>query len=325
MLITADEIRIAIQRTKSDQANKVFWEHPCAFSLVDQLGKNWTDWFSLLIDSNRYSPGISDKFSVPKSQLATRPGVLMSPEDQVFYGVIALKFLPLISSAIGWSDFGLRYSYRPAATGNKWFKGAFIGWKKFDEHSLTQLDNHKYCLFTDISAYYENIDIKRIARELAAGSLDRNCCGKLTTMLERLSGGRGRGIPQAFSPSNLLGEYFLNPIDQQLKAENFVHYRFVDDMRFFVDSKSEARAASRLLEKLLRNRGLNLQSAKTKLLKRSEAREEISRVQNTLRSIGEQLATEIASESDYISPDELKERFSSDPKLPAPAVLLKAW
>lgn len=110
-----------------------------------------------------------------------------------------------------------------------------------------------------------------------------------------------------------------------MKAEDFTHLRYVDDLRVFVDSEEEAQAACNLLERLMRNRGLNLQSAKTELLRSKDAKKRLSRVQDTLKKISDELASELGIEAEYVSPEELRAEFSTDPNAPSPKVLLKAW
>ena len=67
----------------------------------------------------------------------------------------------------------------------------------------------------------------------------------------------------------------------------FVHLRYVDDFRIFCKNTSEAKKALIELTRLLRKRGLNLQSSKTKILTSSEALVEIEGLQPVIGMVAE--------------------------------------
>ena len=87
-----------------------------------------------------------------------------------------------------------------------------------------------------------------------------------------------RGIPQGNQFSSFLGNLFLLPVDNKLiefAAKNDCRYfRYMDDIRIFCKSFETARRAVFVLDAVIRQLHLNVQSAKTKIL--DENRGEIS-------------------------------------------------
>lgn len=85
--------------------------------------------------------------------------------------------------------------------------------------------------------------------------------------------------------------------------------RYVDDTHIFCRSRLEAKAALRRLIELLHRRGLNVQSAKTKILTRAEAQPLIDGITPTIEQIHRQLIDEIEIEfqdaGPYIGPSKL--------------------
>src|SRR5205085_1731936 len=73
-------------------------------------------------------------------------------------------------------------------------------------------------------------------------------------------------------PSHVFGEFYLDPIDRTLSAYGIDHIRYLDDIRIFANSYKAAKQQLQELSRLLRDRGLNLQTAKTEILSASKAK-----------------------------------------------------
>lgn len=114
----------------------------------------------------------------------------------------------------------------------------------------------------------------------------------LAQFLNRWVQVNGKGIPQGNSASDLLAKLYLDPVDKGLKNAGFIHLRYVDDFRIFCRTESEAKRALIELSGLLRKRGLNLQSSKTKIASASDALAEIEGIQPVLKIVSTQFEKE---------------------------------
>jgi hypothetical protein len=103
---------------------------------------------------------------------------------------------------------------------------------------------------------------------------------------------RAKGVPQGFSATDILAKIYLNPIDRALRNAGFSHLRYVDDIRIFCSSRLKAKQGLFLLNDLMRKRGLNLQSAKTRIVRADDAQHEIDGVTPLIQSIQSGLSDE---------------------------------
>ena len=131
---------------------------------------------------------------------------------------------------------------------------------KFEEKSLAALKNDvSDVLFTDISGFYENIDLQHLANTLRQAGVDTELLSLLSNCLNRWSHPRAKGISQGYSSSDILAKIYLNTVDRRLSTSGFTHLRYNDDFRIFCSSALAAREALLELNILLHNRGLNPQ------------------------------------------------------------------
>jgi hypothetical protein len=100
--------------------------------------------------------------------------------------------------------------------------------------------------------------------------MDYEAARLLSACLHRWAGLRGKGIPQGYSASDILAKLYLDPIDHNLRNAGFTHLRHGDDIRIFCRDLQEAKQALLQLSDLLRVRGLNVQSAKTRVYRSDE-------------------------------------------------------
>ena len=186
-------------------------------------------------------------------------------------------------------------------------------------------------MITDIAGYYENIDIARLIRELRDLGVDNTTLHNLSNCLNKWAEPRGRGIPQGCSSSELFAEFYLDPIDRHLHSEEFIHLRYMDDIRVFAKTKAKTRRALHTLTKHLRERGLNLQTAKTDIFEEEKAVEKIDNVAQIIRSVRDDLTKELSdlvvSEGCYFSSavSAIQKLATVNPKSPSLDVLNQAW
>lgn len=186
-----------------------------------------------------------------------------------------------------------------------------------------------FVLTTDITGFYENIEHNRLSSDLKSLGFPQNLHSGLMTYLARWAGPRGKGIPQGYSASDILAKLYLDSVDRGLKNAGFTHLRYVDDIRVFCRTMLEAKQALLKLNELLRNRGLNLQSGKTRILKAEEAKHEIDGVAPQIRSITAQISKELKQLGFlgliYGTLRDLERYLARNPDAPPPEILERAF
>ena len=164
----------------------------------------------------------------------------------------------------------------------------YENWPEFDSESRKGFPSgkYRYLATSDIAAYFENIQLP-ILRDQLLGRLSED--PKIVNLLfefldfwaERTEAGRPhlRGIPQGNIVSSFLGNVFLIPLDESFRhfsRNGRIRYlRYMDDVRVFTKTMTDARFAIFQMDRVLRSLHLNVQSAKTKI--HDERRGEITR------------------------------------------------
>ena len=268
------DLRLAWQRVKSDITNgRAFVRNSYEVELIEADLDGGLDTLKRQI-LDGFNPSAATIAEIPKGGGAVRPGALLHPEDRLIYAACVGTALPAIYSALEWSQGEVDFAYQIAKEHNRpeWLKRAFVAWGSFRERSLQKIrEGATHVLVTDITGFYENIDIGTLVSDLRQLGVDPKVVNLLSTCLNRWTLGNGRGIPQGNSSSDILAKVYLNSVDLLLKQHGFDHLRYVDDTRIFCHSEVQAKAAQLKLTQLLRRRGLNLQSAKTKTLLANDA------------------------------------------------------
>ena len=140
-------------------------------------------------------------------------------------------------------------------------------WEAFRRKSLSLVDEgYSHVVLTDISAFYEHIDIDTLISDLGTLDCPKDAVTQLRVLLEKRAQIDARGIPQGYSASDVLSKVYLHVVDVRLRQDGYVHCRYSDDIRVFCRSRAQARRSLLELGRILRRRGLSLQSAKTDIV-----------------------------------------------------------
>ncbi len=328
----SDLARLAYSRLLNDLQHRVFYRHPKAVAFIEAAGLDeWLDELEGKASNGEYVADPFPVLEVPKAGWHIRPGIQLSLADQFVYHYLALQAVVVIGPRIEWSAQTVRFSYRLSPPGKKyWFTRRFHGWRNFAKVSLGKLSsNTEFVLVSDISGYYENIDIGRLVQEMRAAGVDDTVTGQLSRLWNKWCGIRQRGIPQGLSPSDLFAEFYLDPLDHGLQGAALDHLRYVDDIRIFTVDEKSAHRGLHELERTLRSRGLNPQTAKTKVLPAEIAKGDFGRINRLLGQLSKKMGDELKLVSDaggqYISPGELRDYLRFDPDAPKPDVVNQAW
>jgi len=281
------------KRFRNDYKYGLFFKHPYEMSIIEYKLNDWLAALDAKFQDGSFIISDMKICEVPKGKGLLRPGSILKTKD-------ALYFIHLVSEAFGeiyehlkWSQGEIDFSYILNETGKtkfKWLANQFEGWEGFINKSIQLIEEGTpYVIITDITGYYENVHIKKLYEDLRAAEVDTAIAANIKKCLDKWSVIQGKGIPQSIGASHILGKLYLNGIDLAMKNKGFKMIRYVDDIRIFCKTKTEAKKALMYLSQLMRERGLNLQSAKTKIHRADEVRDIIEGVQKIIQTVETQI------------------------------------
>ena len=163
------DLRTAWGRVKDDIADRVFIRDPYSISLVDSDLEAWLEHRLSLIRDDKYVPESAYICDVPKGSGLIRPGAHLSYTDRLIYTACVGACFPAIHQRLKSSQGKTDFSYRLAAlpSNPKWLKDRFTGWQDFRQRSLALIEaGAAYVVMTDITAFYENIDLSLLFSDL---------------------------------------------------------------------------------------------------------------------------------------------------------------
>lgn len=185
---------------------------------------------------------------------------------------LVLELAPEIEAARVPRDRNTVFSYRyapDATTGGLFDKDT--GWKAFQTKALAHAEDAQFVLSTDISDFYPRIYHHRLENALSLTTTNKEAVKRICILLSKLSEGTSYGLPIGGNAARLLAELLLNRVDRLLASASIKFCRFVDDYAIFAATREEAqRALVTLSGALLRNEGLTLSRAKSRLMTAAE-------------------------------------------------------
>lgn len=322
------DFELAWHRTKFDIPDRVFVTHPYIIELVEQNLQTFLDGIRESVRRG-YVPSPSGTCYEPKGNWQVRPGALLRLSDEILYNALVGQCFPHVTRHLRWSqsDPDIAYQLEELSTTVRWVKRGFRIWREWREKSLRKLASAEFVVTADIAAFYENIDLPRLSSDLRAVEMDDEAVRLLSACLNRWAEPRGKGIPQGRSASDILAKLYLDSIDHNLRHAGFSHLRYVDDIRIFCRDVREAKRAILQLSELLRRRGLNIQTAKTKIYRSDEALPQVDGVARVISHIQEELREEIEAYDDagYATVGDLEALAAANPDNPPLEVLERAF
>ena len=324
------KLELAWRRLKLDRdKGRGFVTYPYLIEWLEADLGGWLDTIAKELDSKEgYVPRGCVTCYAPKDGWLVRPGAVLDLKDEVVYTAILGAFHEQIWTEIGWSqgstDISCQLQQSPAT--RAWVHSGVRQWRKFEEKSLTALESDvSDVLFTDVSGFYENIDLVQLASDLRQVGVDPVLLSLLSKCLNHWAHPRAKGIPQGYSSSDILAKLYLNSVDRRLSNSGLNHIRYNDDFRIFCPSATAARKALLELNILLYNRGLNLHPAKTEIIGSQAARRRIEGVTPKIQSVRSRLRQELmaisADAGPYATLADIRRAVGNSPNAPTPEVL----
>ena len=231
----------------------------------------------LLLEGNgRYSASARQICDIPKKGLGVRYSLETDFYDRFIYQAICSFLIKYYDPLLSHRVLGHRYN-REARDNRYLFKNRIELWSTFEGVTYTAFKNEKVLLVTDLINYFENITIDAI-RQAFESKLDRikasgkekfqirNAVSTLCDLLARWSFSERHGLPQNRDASSFIANVVLSDVDRKMADFGYDYYRYVDDIRIICESQQQARKALHQLIAQLRTVGMNINSAKTRIL-----------------------------------------------------------
>jgi hypothetical protein len=300
--------------------------------LLDVNTDGWLEGLNARLAAE-YQVGECQICKVPKAGGDFRPGAVLSTDDAVAYTALVGRYYPEIRAAFGElasNQVDIANRLQPDPRALNWITNDVSTWGEFREKSLDSLDGCQFVVISDIAGFYENIDIVRLISELREIGFAPPDLVVLQRWLSRWAEPRGKGIPQGCEASHLLAKVYLNVLDQQLINDGIRHLRYVDDIRIFARSNRDAKFGLARLADYVRRRGLNLQTAKTKIVTVDKGRTVIESIAPLIRAIQKQLDEELSElldddDNPYATIENLEHYAAERPDNPSLRVLETAF
>lgn len=323
MSLPIDKLDLATAwiRVKNDsREGRTFVDEPYDIKLIEFDLDAWLKALKdeIVVGYRPQSPIVTD---IPKGNGGVRPAALLTLKDRVVYAATIGCFLPDIEAGLRWSqgkiDFAYQLPRKPTREG--WFTNVYRSWAAFSEVGMKTLDSAmstSTAVFTDITGFYENIDLAFLFSDLRALGCAPDILPLLQTCLNRWCVVPGRGLPQGLSASDVLAKVFLNNLDHAMTDAGIKYMRYVDDVRMFCDDTPSAKKALMLLTQQTRLRGLSLQSEKTVIVASSSAKRKIDGVTPIIEKIHSRYIDTVAkfriAINPYASISEIEDKIGVD-------------
>jgi hypothetical protein len=248
---------------------------PLRFSYVSLDKKEILGEIYKNIQNEKYKPKPLLTIDVPKGNFTIRPMARPEIQDWIIFQALVDYLIPKIINRISRRTFSILNFKNP--------KRRIDPWKKFDERNRQYYNSgYYYVVSTDISGYFEHIDLSELRKKLInyINSNDKEAKEVIDFLFYNLllpwSTGRvgGFGLPQGPTASTFLGDVYLDNIDREMEVEKG-YFRYMDDIRIWCKSEIEAKKALIKFIKSLRKYKLNINAKKTKILKHKEIEKEL--------------------------------------------------
>jgi hypothetical protein len=209
-------------------------------------------------------------FNIPKGNGGFRYTLEQSPIDRLAYHIFGIKLIHYLDRTLPFNIL----SHRKSLDEDTLYKPYIEQWSKFE--NFTRIcGKDKYIVETDITNYYDNIDIGILKNELINTASEAKLSPEefiecmffiesINNILLAISFNGKKGLPQNRDISSFLANIYMKPIDKCLTG--ITYFRYMDDIRVITDTRPDANRYMLKMVESLRNIGLALNSSKTRIL-----------------------------------------------------------
>ncbi|MEO1074923.1 MAG: antiviral reverse transcriptase Drt5 [Bacteroidota bacterium] len=124
---------------------------------------------------------------------------------------------------------------------------------------------YAYSLKIDVSNYFNSLYHHDVVAWFSSGGRSLDDAERLGQFLRQINGGRSAGcLPQGLHPAKVLGAEFLKFVDNSMLLRSELSLRFMDDFYIYSNSEATLSADFVTVQRLLGDKSLSVNSAKTK-------------------------------------------------------------
>ena len=246
------------------------------------------------IEKGNYHPKRPMVHFSPKTKGISRPTVSLHIEDVIVYRFCVEQIDDEIIALTRQKNIhgGVMASPTPEPEDGEYYEKWFDDWLAHNTAVYKALKRQKYIATTDISSYFDNVEVEVLVEFLKEVIKDKqnliSLLGYFLNGVKLRYGYRTKlntGLVQDDSDSSrILAYFYLHPHDIRMidftKSVGGHFFRYVDDMNVVVKTRTDAKQALKHLTDSLRELGLMASIEKTTIATREEAIKAMLRDEN---------------------------------------------
>lgn len=265
-------------------------DHFCDFSEIEEAQHNKEQWLaelaSALQNPESYETAPAFAYLMPKNYLCDRRLVYLPLRDLIVRYAFCLVLAEDLEVQLIDTCFANRRASGTDAEVRFTEDFATGGWANFCQWQQEKADQYEIVIKTDISSFYDSICQEYLIDALAY-HLKWSKDGPLLRLFARLMRTRvistakegetcpgvselRHGVVIGSSIEGYLTNIYLKSVDEAMKRLGVCYGRYVDDICIFADSEMVARKYLHELQAQLLPLGLNLNTAKTRLINKGD-------------------------------------------------------
>jgi hypothetical protein len=234
----------------------------------EAIRANWTDVQAHLMKVDLAAHETHATFSLltPKVGYGFRVVNQLHPYDCLLYTGMIRECAELAEAFRVPKEKRIACSYRVRVTPEGELFEAGVGWKEFQDQTTEYLSlkESNFVITADIADFYNQTYHHRIQNALSGAGVSDERSKNIEHFLGNITARQSRGVPVGPSGSIVLAEACLTDVDNFLMRKGYIHTRYVDDFRIFVETRREAiQVLHDLTEYLYTAHRLCLQGSKT--------------------------------------------------------------
>ncbi|WP_078850952.1 RNA-directed DNA polymerase [Streptomyces sp. NRRL B-3253] len=236
------------------------------FSDVKEQWDIYRDRILKHLSNSHVAPAKVEIVEHPKNPISVRPLARFDIKDRLTYETLALEVSHAVDRLIPSNVFSYRLNRSQIHS-----VGGWLAMRK-SARKLLLSDPSLMMARTDISAFYENIDIEILNLDLIQAGVDLPLVGQIYSFLEGFQNqSEAWGLPQGSSASGVLSNIYLLPFDEYVRQSGIKHVRYSDDTYLFGSDWERLRSSLAGANQALRARRLTPSAQKTEILNRDKS------------------------------------------------------